>query len=51
MEDKWIVALVVGFALMMFAPLGIVEYNKAQCRTEAIKAHMEPEAIIKVCGK
>ncbi len=51
MEDKWIVALVVGFALMMFAPLGIVEYNKAQCRIEAIKGSMPADDIIKVCGK
>ncbi len=51
MSDKWIVILCVGFATAMFAPLGIMEYNKAQCRVEGIKAHMEPEAIIKVCGK
>lgn len=51
MEDKWIVALVVGFALMMFAPLGIIEYNKAQCRMEAIRAHMPADDITKVCGK
>jgi hypothetical protein len=51
MEDKWIVALVVGFALMMFAPLGIIEYNKARCRTEAIKVSMPADDIIKVCGK
>lgn len=51
MEDKWIVALVVGFALMMFAPLGVIEYNKAQCRIEAIKASTPADDIIKVCGK
>lgn len=51
MEDKWIVALVVGFATAMFAPLGIIEYNKAQCRVEAIKVSMPADDIIKVCGK
>lgn len=51
MDDKWIVILVIGFATAMFAPLGIIEYNKAQCRMEAIRAQMEPEAIVKVCGK
>ena len=51
MEDKWIVICVVGFATAMFAPLMIMEYNKAQCRTEAIKAQMPADDITKVCGK
>jgi hypothetical protein len=51
MEDKWIVACILGFVTVMFAPLGIMEYNKAQCRIEAIKASVPADDILKVCGK
>lgn len=51
MDDKWIVILVIGFATAMFAPLGIIEYNKAQCRIEAIKVLMPADSIVKICGK
>lgn len=51
MEDKWIVACILGFATAMFAPLGIIEYSKANCRIEAIKASVPADDILKVCGK
>jgi len=51
MEDKWIVICIVGVLAAMFAPIGIMEYNKAQCRIEAIKVSMPADDIIKVCGK
>lgn len=51
MEDKWIVVCILGFVSAMFAPLGVMEYNKAQCRIEAIKMSTPADDIIKVCGK
>jgi len=51
MEDKWITVMMLGLVIGMFAPLGIMEYSKYQCRIEAIKAQMPSDDIAKVCGK
>ena len=51
MEGKWIAILAVGMSIAMFGPLAFMEYSKGQCRIEAIKAGMSPEAIAKVCQK
>ena len=50
MSDKWIVILVVGIAVAMFSPLVIMEYSKANCRIEAIKAGVEADKINVACG-
>lgn len=51
MDGKWIAVLGVGLAAAMFAPLAVMEYSQAQCRIEAIRAHVAPDDIKKVCGK
>ena len=51
MSDKWIVVLIVGSISVLFAPLGILEYSKYQCRIEAIKAGVDAEKITTACGQ
>ena len=48
--DKWIAICAIGIIGAMFAPLGIMEYSKAQCRIEAIKAGVEADKINMACG-
>ena len=48
--DKWIAICVIGVISAMFAPLGIMEYSKANCRIEAIKAGVEADKINQACG-
>ena len=48
--DKWTAIFLVGFCVAMFTPLGIMEYNKSQCRIEAIKAGVEADKINTACG-
>ncbi len=48
--DKWIAICAVGVTAAMFAPLGITEYSKSQCRIEAIKAGVEADKINMACG-
>jgi hypothetical protein len=47
--DKWIAICVVGIVIGMFSPLIFMERGKAECRIEAIKAHMPADDIIKLC--
>ena len=49
--DKWLTICIIGFVIGMFSPVVVIEYNKSQCRIEAIKAHMDADKIIQVCGK
>ena len=51
MDGKWIAILAVGMSTAMFGPLAFMEYSKGQCRIEAIRAGMSPDAITKVCQK
>jgi hypothetical protein len=48
--DKWIAICVVGVIGAMFAPLGIIEYSRANCRIEAIKAGVDADKINTACG-
>ena len=48
--DKWIAICVIGVIGGMFAPLGVMEYSKYQCRIEAIKAGVEADKINTACG-
>jgi len=50
MSDKWIVVLIGMICFMMFAPLSCMEYQKHQCRIEAIKAGVEADKINTACG-
>lgn len=50
MEIKWIMISAALIFCAMFAGIGVSEYNKSQCRIEAIKAGMDAESIVKTCG-
>jgi hypothetical protein len=50
MSDKWIVGMFMGFIVVMFSPLVIIEYGNNQCRIEAIKAGVEADKIKTACG-
>jgi hypothetical protein len=48
-DMKW-VALAFFFVLgVPMAGLALSEYQKSQCRIEAIRANMEPDKIAQVC--
>jgi hypothetical protein len=50
-DMKW-AALAFFFVLgIPFAGLGLKEYQASQCRIEAIRANMDAEKIVQVCGK
>lgn len=49
--DKWIAILSIGLALAMFGPLAYTEHSKYECRVEGIKAKLDTDSIIKICGK
>jgi hypothetical protein len=50
--DMKFAALAFFFVLgIPFAGLGLKEYQASQCRIEAIKAGMEADKIVQVCGK
>ena len=48
--DKWIAICVIGVIGTLFAPIGVTEYSKYQCRIEAIKAGVEADKINMACG-
>lgn len=48
--DKWLTIMIIGVTAAMFAPLGVMEYSKYQCRIEAIKAGVEADKINMACG-
>ena len=50
MEMKWIAIMAIGMFGAMFAGIGIDQYNKNQCRIEAIKAGVEADKINMACG-
>ena len=47
--DKWFVLLLIAIVFGMFSPVIVSEHNKGQCRTEAIKAGMSADEILKLC--
>lgn len=47
--DKWFVILLIGTLFGMFTPVMVSEYQKGNCRTEAIKAQMPADDILKLC--
>lgn len=50
METKWMaITLCIVFAATL-APVTVSEYQKSQCRIEAIKAGVEADKINQACG-
>jgi len=47
--DKWYYIGFGAFLVVMGVSLGITEYEKGQCRIEAIKAGKSAEDIVKIC--
>ena len=47
--DKWVAILLICLVFGMFSPISVTEYTKSQCKTEAIKASMPADDIIKLC--
>jgi len=50
-DMKWVVILCVIFIGTPLVGLAVSDYNRSQCRLEAIKAAMPADDIRKVCGK
>jgi hypothetical protein len=48
--DKWIAICAIGVMGMLFSPVIIMEYSKANCRIEAIKAGVDADKINMACG-
>lgn len=48
-DMKWVAMFLIAFIGIPLCGMSLSEYQQSQCRIEAIKAHMEPEAIVKVC--
>ena len=46
---KWYAIVMIAIIGIPMAVLALNEYQKSQCRIEAIKANMEPEKIAQVC--
>ena len=48
-DMKWFALVMIALIGFPMAGLALNEYQKYQCRMEAIKAGMEPEKISQVC--
>ena len=48
--DKWIAICAIGVMGTLFAPVIVMEYSKANCRIEAIKAGVDADKINMACG-
>jgi hypothetical protein len=49
--DKWAMIFLMVLVVGMFSPVIVSENAKGTCKTEAIKANMPADDIIKLCGK
>ncbi len=47
--DKWVSILLICLCVGMFAPVIVTENAKSTCKTEAIKAGMSADDILKLC--
>lgn len=47
--DKWFAIVLIGVVVGMFSPVYVMENQKGNCRTEAIKAQMPADDILKLC--
>jgi hypothetical protein len=50
-DMKWVVILCVIFIGVPLLGIGWSDYQRSQCRLEAIKVQMPADDITKVCGK
>jgi hypothetical protein len=48
-EMKWVALAFMFIIGIPMVGLALTEYQKSQCRIEAIRANMEPEKISQVC--
>jgi hypothetical protein len=48
-DTKWFVILMIVFISIPLLAFGLTEYQKGQCRVEAIRAGMDAEKIAQVC--
>jgi hypothetical protein len=49
MDSKWLAICVVGVVIGMFAPLGIMEYSKNQCKIAYVQSGKTADEITKIC--
>lgn len=47
--DKWVAILLICLCFGMFSPIIVSETTKGHCKTEAIKAQMPADDILKLC--
>ena len=47
--DRWVAILLICLVCGMFSPIIVSEYTNGQCKTEAIKAGMPADDILKLC--
>jgi hypothetical protein len=50
-DMKWAMLAFIFVLGIPMAGLALTEYQKSQCRIEAIRAGMEPDKIAQVCSK
>lgn len=48
--DKWMSICIIAVMGLLFGPIGCSEYQKYQCRIEAIKAGIDADKIGQACG-
>jgi hypothetical protein len=48
-ETKWFAILMIAFIAVPMVGFGLTEYQKGQCRIEAIRANMDTDKIAQVC--
>jgi hypothetical protein len=48
-DAKWFVILIIAFIAVPIAGFGLRDYQKGQCRIEAIKVGMDADKIGQVC--
>lgn len=49
MQERYLAAVLIAFFVAMFGGLAIENYQKSQCRQEAIKANKSADEINKIC--
>ena len=47
--DKWAMIFLMVLVVGMFSPVIVSEHSKGTCKTEAIKAGMSADDILKLC--
>ena len=50
-EMKWAMIGMLCIIVLPMTGMALNDYQRSQCRIEAIKAHTSADDIVKVCGK